>query len=111
MLLRNMPQRSRRSPKNLIYIAYLEAAPWNQQKLPFFTRYGATGKTMILEAVAISREQGYGGRIGLHSLPQSIEFYHRLGLTYLFDDADYEGLPYFEYNPVEGDTLEKGNSP
>ena len=42
-------------------------------------------------------EAGYNGRIGLHSLPQSEEFYLRIQMTDFGADEDHnEQLRYFE---------------
>jgi hypothetical protein len=65
--------------KPLVYIDYLEVAPWNVKPLmdalgrkPEFRGVG----TRLLEAaVRISEEEGFKGRVGLHSLDASEGFY------------------------------------
>lgn len=47
-----------------------------------------------------SREEGFEGRLGLHTLPQSQAFYAEVcGMEPLGVDADYQGLVYLEFAP------------
>ncbi len=64
----------------MIYIDYLETAPWNQGGLVGRPRYGGIGTVMLAAAIRLSLNEGFFGRIGLHSLPQSEEFYKASGL-------------------------------
>ena len=51
-------------------------------------------------AIRLSIEEGYKGRIGLHSLPQSNDFYsNRCGMIDLGADPHYQNLRYFEATP------------
>ena len=62
----------------LVYIDYLEVAPWNWDE--FYAdpaKYRGVGPVLISAAINRSLEEGFQGRIGLHSLPQAIEFYER----------------------------------
>jgi hypothetical protein len=83
--------------KDLVYIDYLESAPWNLRAMVDTPLYGGIGSVLMLTAVQLSYEEGFHGRIGLHALPQSEEFYrddcemHCCG-----PDASYEDLPYYE---------------
>ena len=44
-----------------------------------------------------SVDEGFHGRVGLHSLPQAEEFYEqKCGMTRIGVDPDYESLSYFE---------------
>jgi hypothetical protein len=82
----------------VLYVDYLESAPWNSRDFPKGPRILGIGTVMIAEAVILSREMGYKGRVGLHSLPQSEKFYQdRCRMTRLGPDAGYFGLVYFEY--------------
>jgi hypothetical protein len=44
----------------------------------------------------LSEEEGFKGRIGLHSLPQADEFYRLRGMTDLGTDQTNQNLRYFE---------------
>lgn len=62
--------------KPLVYVDYLESAPWNLKDFtPEPPRYGAVGVRLIEAAVRFSQAEGFAGRVGLHSLPQSESFY------------------------------------
>lgn len=81
----------------LLYVDYLEVAPWNRPELGQVPRYKGVGTALITAAVALSDAEGFKGRIGLHSLPQSDAFYRdRCGMTDLGPDAAYQNLRYFE---------------
>lgn len=83
--------------KPLIYVDYLEVAPWNRPELGTKPRLRGVGTALISAAVALSEDEGFRGRIGLHSLPQADEFYRRrCGMTDLGPDAAYQNLRYFE---------------
>ena len=82
----------------LVYIDFLETAPWNWQ-LPAVGRSGrfrAIGSRLFLRAVQQSHEEGFHGRVGLHTLPQSQQFYLRCGMTPLGRDAAKQSLLYLE---------------
>lgn len=85
----------------MVYVDYLEIAPWNWIG-PYFAppRFRWAGQILLRAAVEISMDEGFKGRIGLHSLPQSADFYRRCGLTDCGPDPNYHGnLPYFEATP------------
>lgn len=84
--------------KPIVYVDFLEAAPWNwsipsigQQRM-----YKPIGSTLISVAVELSFKEGFQGRIGLHALRQSERFYSSLGLVPLGRDPHKEDLEYFE---------------
>jgi len=85
--------------KPLVYVDYLETAPWNQRELVEKPRFGGLGSVMLAAAITLSLEEGFSGRIGLHSLPQSEKFYRACGMTGLGPDAFKQGLGYFEMKP------------
>lgn len=88
--------------KPLVYVDYLETAPWNQRELVEQPRFGGIGTVMLAAAITLSREEGFFGRIGLHSLPQSEKFYaDACGMTNLGSDLSKQGLPYFEMTPEQ----------
>ncbi len=81
--------------KPLVYVDYLETAPWNRPSLGV-VRFRGAGTVMVSAAIQLSRKEGFGGRIGLHSLPQSEEWYAKRGMTNLGPDKRYQNLSYFE---------------
>jgi hypothetical protein len=83
---------------DLVYIDYLEVAPWNwtclKENLPL---YEGVGTLMVNAAVQISIAEGFKGRLGLHSLPQADGFYSRLGMSDLGTSSSSPNLRYFEF--------------
>jgi hypothetical protein len=83
--------------KPLVYVDYLEVAPWNRPELGQTPRFRGVGSALVTAAVALSEEEGFKGRVGLHSLPQADAFYRdRCGMTDLGPDAAVQNLRYFE---------------
>ena len=83
--------------QHLVYVEFVENAPWNRAELFNPPRYRGVGSILIRAAVALSEELEFHGRIGLHSLPQANGFYaNTCGMTDLGADRDHEGLRYFE---------------
>ena len=88
--------------KYLVYVEYVESAPWNRRDLFYPPRYHGVGTTLIRTAIELSKDLEFHGRIGLHSLPQASEFYaDSCGMTCLGVDRKYN-LPYFEMTPESG---------
>ncbi len=65
----------------MVYVDYIEIAPWNWIS-PYFDppKFRWAGPILLRAAIEISLDEGFKGRIGLHSLPQSADFYRRCGL-------------------------------
>ncbi len=83
--------------KPLVYIDYIETAPWNNGKIVDKPLYGAIGLLLMQAAVAVSYEEELHGRIGLHALPQSEKFYRDdCKMTCCGPDLSYQNLPYYE---------------
>ena len=85
--------------KHLVYVDYLEAAPWNRGRVEGHPSYRGIGTVLVAAAIQLSMEEGNHGRVGLHSLPQADTFYRdRCGMTDLGPDASYPRIPlrYFE---------------
>jgi hypothetical protein len=83
--------------KPVVYVSYLESAPWNVPLLANDPRFGSVGKRLIWAAVRASVDEGFHGRVGLHSLPQAEAFYAQgCGMELVGIDPDYESLAYFE---------------
>jgi hypothetical protein len=87
--------------KPLVYVDYLEAAPWNRQDLGS-ARFRGVGTVLFTAALELSREEGFKGRVGLHSLPQADDFYSKAcAMTDLDKDPDKHNLRYFEMTPEQ----------
>ncbi len=82
---------------HLVYIDLLATAPWNRPRLTSQPMYRGVGNVLMLEAILHSHAEGFGGRIGLHSLPNAEEFYRvEWQMEALGPDPAYGGLTYFE---------------
>ena len=99
--------------KHLVYVEFLEAAPWNRPELVTPPRYRGIGSVLIRAAIALSEQEEFKGRIGLHSLPQANSFYaNTCGMTDLGIDPNYEGLRYFEMTQEQAEAfVAKGGQP
>ncbi len=83
--------------KPLLYVEYLEAAPWNVKPIVESPRYAGVGIRLIEAALHLSNEEGFHGRLGLHSLPQAESFYgDRCHMLSLGPDSSCQDLPYYE---------------
>ena len=82
--------------KPVLYVEYVESAPWNLAGLVESPRFSGVGIALIHAAIQVSAEEGFGGRVGLHSLPQSEPFYRRYMQEFGMDSAHAEKLCYFE---------------
>ena len=83
----------------LIYVDFLESAPWNWTvpAINQVRRYGKVGPVLLRFAVEQSIAEGFGGRLGLHALDQAEGFYTGIGMTPLGPDEDKDDLAYFEF--------------
>ena len=93
--------------KFLVYIDYIETAPWNRYNYSGFKPiYRGCGILLIRQAVEFSFENFYDGRIGLHSLPQSEKYYvDKIGMTDLGVDTSYQNLRYYEMTPEQSNNF------
>ena len=83
--------------KPVVYVEFLETAPWNSREFTEMPTFKGVGTRLIEAAVRLSYDEGYSGRVGLHSLPQASRFYvEGCGMTNLGSDPDYHDLPYLE---------------
>lgn len=101
MLTKTVPYTARLAPdkgKPLVYVDFLEVAPWNWiiPEIGRPGRFRAVGSTLLWRAVNQSVEEGFRGRVGLHSLPQAEEFYEKFGLTPVQRDGAKQNLLYME---------------
>ena len=89
--------------ERLVYVDYLETAPWNLTAPGRSPRFGGVGSALLTEAIIISIEQGLRGRVGLHSLEQAEGFYEAgCKMTRIGSDPSYHNLVYFEYTEEGG---------
>ena len=96
--------------KHLVYVEYLESAPWNREATPV---YKGIGTVMMAAAIQLSIDECNQGRVGLHSLPQADSFYKdRCGMTDLGPDASYPNYPlrYFEMTEAQATSFLKGRN-
>ena len=84
--------------KPMVYIEFLETAPWNLKLLTSTPRYKGIGSRLFEASVLYSFDEGFKGRVGLHSLPQSESFYRDVCcLTCVIpEDPISQNLPYYE---------------
>ena len=100
--------------KHLVYVEYLEAAPWNRGVVQKDVFFKGVGSVMMAAAIQLSIEEGNQGRIGLHSLPLADTFYRdHCGMTDLGPDASYHPNPkchlrYFEMTEAQSAKYLKG---
>lgn len=83
----------------VMYVDYIEAAPWNQRAPGVQEpRFLGVGTLLIGEAVRTAAGRSASCRVGLHALPQAEPFYtSRCGMTRIGPDPGYHNLVYFEY--------------
>jgi len=92
--------------KPLLYIDYLETAPWNAKEFTSAPIYKLVGLRLAQVAARTSVQEGFSGRVGLHSLPQSRPFYTgSCEMQALGPDASYSSLEYFELTAAKAADL------
>ena len=82
--------------KELVHIARLASAPWNRTRTVESPKYKGAGRTLVATAVSLSIELEFGGRVGLHALPQSEDWYRRYGFLEVPDPSPNNTLKYLE---------------
>lgn len=109
---RHRCQIAEQANQHLVYVEFLENAPWNQSELLLTPQYRGVGSLLIRAAIQLSLDEGFKGRLGLHSLPQADEWYARTcEMTDLGLDQSKENLRYFEMTPLQAQAfIRKGNS-
>jgi hypothetical protein len=83
--------------RRIVYVSRLSTAPWNRQDLQNPVRVRAVGGQLLQFARMRSEQLGYGGLVGLHSLPTSEIFYQKMNMIDCDLDEEYENLRYFEW--------------
>jgi hypothetical protein len=98
MILQLRGYRSQIEPnRRLVYIHSLATAPWNRLSNPDPNGFRAVGSALLRFARFRSEELGYGGLVGLHSLPAAEMFYRKMGMIDGGADAEKDNMTYFEW--------------
>ncbi|MEM8809436.1 MAG: hypothetical protein AAGF01_25725 [Cyanobacteria bacterium P01_G01_bin.38] len=84
----------------LVYVEAIASAPWNRLPIEQPPWLRGIGRRLLTFARLRSVELGYGGRVGLHSLPNVEGFYQRLNMPDYGPDPEKDGLVYFEYGLI-----------
>lgn len=83
--------------RDLVYVDFVAAAPLNRRAAGEKRVFSGIGPMLIRTAVEQSIDLGFKGRIGLHSLPDSEEFYAvHCSMIPMGKDAKKENLTYYE---------------
>ena len=92
--------------EGLAYIDYIEVAPWNLREIAAelgqSQRFGVVGVSLYAAAVHLSKDAGFEGRVGLHSLPhpKTEQFYQTTcRMLPLQRDKAKQDLLYLETTP------------
>jgi hypothetical protein len=101
--------------KPMVYVDYLETAPWNikalMQALGSSPQYAVVGTRLIEAAVRKSFEEGFKGRVALHSLPGSERFYLNVcGMTEVARDPAKQNLLWCEFTPEQAEKFLAGGA-
>jgi hypothetical protein len=96
--------------RDVLYVEYVSTAPWNEDLPGHPPRLLGVGLNFLITAISHSRGLGCGGAIGLHSLPQSEEWYRRRGFKDLGVDPGYYELVYFELSSGSAEDIAAGRS-
>ncbi len=85
----------------IVYLDFVESAPWNVKRymniLGQNPRFKDAGLELLKATVRHSQAIGCEGRVGLHSLPESEDFYRYAGMFEHGKDANKGDLVYFEF--------------
>lgn len=94
--------------RELVYIELLASAPWNRHRTVPEPKYKGAGRILIATAISLSVDEGFEGRIGLHSLPLAESWYREeAGFT----DVEFDHLKkmrYFEMTAAQATSFVEG---
>jgi len=94
--------------KPLVYIEYLATAPWNRPETSNPSRLRGIGSAFVLTAIELSIDEGFKGRVGLHSLSEAEDFYEvKCGMTRLGPDGAHQDLTYFELTETQAESFRR----
>lgn len=106
MAVRTKSKASRLSKKPVLYVDFVEVAPWNSRDLTDTPRFSGVGTHLVTDAIKMSLDAGWKGRVGLSALSQAKGFYTRLGMIMIEEgDAEYGDLAYFEFDELTAQKL------
>lgn len=99
--------------KALLYVDYLQVAPWNikilMEPIGQKTEFRGIGTRLMEAAIQLSIDEGFKGRIGLHSLPSSESFYRdECGMTPVARDPKKQNLLWFEFTSIQAEAYLAG---
>lgn len=99
--------RAKKGGKDLLYLKYLETAPWNLAVIEIgqTSRFSGVGRQLMEVGVRLSEAMDFRGRLGLHALPQAEGFYRYCGMTELGQDEECENLKYFEMTEEQAEAF------
>lgn len=113
LMLLNLNRRSRidgQQQAHLVYVELLATAPWNRNGFVDQPKYKGVGRLLLAAAISLSYEQEFFGRVGLHALVQSENWYEQIcGMTNLGPDPAYADLRYFEMTEGQAQVFLGGN--
>lgn len=100
MIVRLTGKNARLDPdkgKPLVYVDFIETAPWNAKEFTSSPIYKGVGVRLMQAAVQTSIDEQFSGRVGLHALAQAGPFYtNACDMVALGPDASHDKLEYFE---------------
>lgn len=91
--------------REMVYVEFIATAPWNRHLSDPPPRYKGVGRLLMGVAIDYSFEQGFGGRVGLHSLEESENWYRR---SFPFTDLGFDAgkrMRYFEMSEANASTF------
>lgn len=93
--------------KPLVYAHYIATAPWNDPDFTAEPTFGGVGRIFVASAIQLSIDNGFKGRIGLHSLSQAEQFYKGCAMTDLGLDPSpkAQNLRYFEMTQEQAEAF------
>ena len=96
--------------KPVLYVDFLEVAPWNWRLVEIAQepRFKVAGTVLLRHAVQQSVQEGFHGRVGLHSLPQAEGYYRACGMEAMAGTSDPEGLRWFEFTRQAAESFLEG---
>ncbi|MEO0987063.1 MAG: GNAT family N-acetyltransferase [Cyanobacteria bacterium J06639_14] len=86
--------------QRLVYIEAIASAPWNRIRIQQPPTFRGIGTLLLNFARRRSLQLGYGGRLGLHSLPGTRGFYDMKNMMEFGPDPEKDDLVYFEYGQL-----------
>lgn len=91
----------------LVYVEFLESAPWNLKDMVETPRFGLIGVRLVEAAVRISVAEGFKGRLGLYSLSKAERFYRKCGMVCV-KGMEHRGMNLFEFTKTAASAFLEG---